>query len=310
MNNTNVAIREQFNEMSIQELESYGADVQLQITETVNKILNDTKCIDIGTVGKDLNELSAVANKTTRSLSGNFIVVKAKKWLGRFDSIENKLTSLETGLDKSKENLNAVLNALIESKETLSEQAVNLKKLESNLQDYYEQVAVHEEDGLRVQAVANRLKTLSTLRAVTEQEVVKTVLVIQENKEITHQLGEAVINLVPMFKIQMMNTLALKANREAMEIKKQLQKVANDLIVDNAREISKAADELIENRKSALIDPKNIEEANSILQKTIEKVVNAARTEASDNIEVVKRLQSSAEQLNNLKHMALEVKEK
>ena len=303
----NTDLANKFSGLSIQEIEEFGSDVQLEITDTVNKILNDTKCIDVGSVGNSLNELAVVANKTTNSLTGNLFAIKIKKWIGRFDSIVDRLDTLEEGLDTSRKNLNTLLNALIDSKDYLSEQATKLKDLETSLGDYYTTIE-NDEDGLRKQAVANRLKTLTTLRVVTEQEVLKTVLVIQENKEITHQLGEAIINIMPMFKVQMMNTLALKANREALEIKKQLKKVANDLIIDNAKEIAKAADELIENRKSAIIDPKNIEEANSILQKTIEKVVDAAFVEADGNMQVVMSLRNSAEQLNNLRVKALENK--
>lgn len=292
--------------LSLQEIEKYGSDVQMDISESMTKLLQDTKCIDLGATGNYLAELSTTSNSITRRLEPRGIMkpfVKAKNWLSRFDNIESSIVKLDENIQKEQDKLNTVLNGLYQSKEVLSDKLDDLTKVQNDLTEYVEYLKNNqsdEDDGLRLQAAVHRLKVITTTIAVTKQEIGKTVLVIQENKEITNQLMEASENLIPMFKTMMMNVLATKANAEAVQLKKSLVKTANKLVLDNAKQIEKTAEDLITGRTESLIAPQTLTEANDILQRTINKVIDSAKTETSVNLELIDSLKASTDSIKTL----------
>ena len=292
-------------DLTLEQIEKYGSDVQTDISEAMTQLLNDTKCIDLGQTGNYLAELSTTSNSITRKLEPRGILkpfVKAKGWLARFDNIESSIDSLDVNIQKEQEKLNTILNGLYQSKKVLSSKLDDLVRVQDELTEYvgYLQNSTEEDDGLKLQAATHRLKVITTTIAVTKQEINKTVLVIQENKEITNQLMEASENLIPMFKTMMMNVLATKANAEAVQLKKSLVKTANKLVIENAKQIEKTADDLIAGRTESLIAPQTLTEANAIMQKTIEKVVESAKTETTVNQELINSLRASTDSIKSL----------
>lgn len=293
-------------DLTLEEIEKYGSDVQMDISESMTKLLRDTKCIDLGATGNYLAELSTTSNNITKKLEPRGIMkpfVKAKNWLSRFDNIESSIVKLDENIQKEQDKLNTVLNGLYQSKEVLSDKLDDLTKVQNDLTEYVEYLKNNqseEDDGLKLQAAVHRLKVITTTIAVTKQEIGKTVLVIQENKEITNQLMEASENLIPMFKTMMMNVLATKANAEAVQLKKSLVKTANKLVLDNAKQIEKTAEDLITGRTESLIAPQTLTEANDILQRTINKVIDSAKTETSVNLELIDSLKASTDSIKTL----------
>lgn len=293
-------------DLTLEEIEKYGSDVQLGISESMTKLLQDTKCIDLGATGNYLAELSTTSNSITRKLEPRGIIkpfIKVKNWLSRFDNIENSIIKLDENIQKEQDKLNTVLNGLYQSKEILSDKLDDLIKVQNDLTEYVEYLKINqskEDDGLKLQAAVHRLKVITTTIAVTKQEIGKTVLVIQENKEITNQLMEASENLIPMFKTMMMNVLATKANAEAVQLKKSLIKTANKLVLDNAKQIEQTAEDLIAGRTESLIAPQTLTEANDILQRTINKVIDSAKTETSVNLELIDSLKASTDSIKTL----------
>lgn len=294
--------------LSLEEIERYGSDVQADISESMSQLLQDTRCIDLGQTGNYLDELSSTSNSITRNLEPRGIFkpfIRAKNWLAKFDNIEASIDSLDKNIQKEQEKLNTVLNGLYQSKEVLVDKLNDLTRVENDLSEYVGYLKDSEEDGcdedgLKLQAAVHRLKVITTTIAVTKQEINKTVLVIRENKEITNQLMEASENLVPMFKTMMMNVLATKANAEAVELKKSLVKTANKLVLDNAKQIEKTASDLIEGRMDTLIAPQTLTEANAILQRTIEKVIDSAKSETTTNLELITSLRASTDSIKSL----------
>ena len=192
------------------------------------------------------------------------------------------------------------LDSMHENLQFMRDRLVNLEQCQSELQSMVEYYQKNDEDGLKLQASMHRLKIITTTISVVKQECAKTILIIKENKEVTNQLAEASDNLIPIFKVMMLNVIGAKTNAEAMQLKQNLSKVANEIIVSNAKQIEKTADDLIKGREEPLISAKSIEEANSALQNAILKVQNSAKAEVQTNMDSVKRLESSIKQIDGL----------
>ena len=301
-----------YDEFGLAEIEGYGSNIQAVISTEMSNLLKDTRALDLEQTGKCLSDLSVETNAISKRMT---IIeklpslFKVSKWLARYDSIEGRIESLEAGIDAEKERLNTVLNGLHSSLQFMRSNLSDLEACQSDLQemvDYYKDSTV-DEDGLKLQAAANRLKNITTTIAVVKQECAKTVLIIKENKEVSAQLSEAAETLLPLFKVMMLNVLGAKTNAEAMQLKKNLSKVANDVIVKNAKQIEKTAEDLIDGRTEPLIKVETIKEANGILQSAIEKVQQSAKIEVQANLDSVAQLQDSLGKINMLALESVEV---
>lgn len=296
--------KEELRKMSLTSIEEYGSDIQLTISDQMDKMLHDTRCINLEQTGKVLSDLSVESNNITKKLS---VVdklpsmLKVSKWLAHYDSIEHRIETLEQGIVEEKARLSTTLNGMYESLQFMREELQALEKCEAELQEMVEfyQTGDNDDDGLKLQAAVNRLKLITTTIAVVKQECAKTVLIIKENKEVTAQLSEAVDNLIPILKITMLNVIGAKTNEEAIKLKKGLAKVSNQSIIANAKQIEKTADDLIEGRTKPLIEVKTIQEANAILQSAITKVKDSATVEVQTNLDAIKQLQESISTINN-----------
>ena len=298
---------------TVKDIESIGTDVQSDISTSMQGMLKQTRLIDLDEASSHLLELSEVADSATK---GNKfrnlpIISNAKRWLKRYDSLESRINSISTDISKEQEKLETILSALMESKDFLYDKTRDLNLCCEELEGYISWLKENpneDPDGIKMQAAVGRLKILSTTKVVTEQEVAKSVLVIKENKEIQQQLNEATQNLIPMFNTMLMNTLASKANTEAIKIRKAMIKTANHLVVENAKQSEQNAEELLSGRTDTLVNPQSIMEANKILQSTIKKVVEGSKVEATQNMELIESLKSSSASLNSMVGM-LEMKE-
>jgi uncharacterized protein YaaN involved in tellurite resistance len=303
-------MNEKYEGMSLAELESYGSQIQLEISSEMSNVLKQTKCIDLEQTGKCLSDLSVETNSITKKISLTEklpAVKKVTKWLTRYDDVESRINSLEIGVEEEKVRLNTTLNSMYESLQFLRDKMKSLEECQTELTDIVEYFKSSEtdDDGLKLQASVNRLKTITTTMAVVEQECVKTALIIKENKEVTAQLSDAADNIIPMFKVMMLNVIGAKINAEAMQLKKNLSKVANKIIVENAKQIEKTADDLIEGRTTSLIDAKSIQEANDTLQKAIEKVQKSAVIEVDVNQKSVAELQQSLDRIKAIEQKTI-----
>lgn len=298
---------------TVKDIESIGTDIQSDISTSMQGMLKQTRLIDLDEASSHLLELSEVADSATKGnkLRNLPIISNAKRWLKRYDSLESRINSISTDISKEQEKLETILSALMESKDFLYDKTRDLNLCCEELEGYISWLKENpneDPDGIKMQAAVGRLKILSTTKVVTEQEVAKSVLVIKENKEIQQQLNEATQNLIPMFNTMLMNTLASKANTEAIKIRKAMIKTANHLVVENAKQIEQNAEELLSGRTDTLVNPQSIMEANKILQSTIKKVVEGSKVEATQNMELIESLKSSSASLNSMVGM-LEMKE-
>lgn len=302
MKDTCITLRDIEN-LTLTDIEEYGSDIQLSISDQMSKMLKDTKCISLDKTGKCLSDLSVESNSITKKLVGveklpSFL--KVSKWLSKYDNIENRINVLEDGIMQEKQRLNTVLNGMYDNLQFMKEQLTKIEDCELQLKkivDYYENA---DSDELKVQAAVNRLKIITTTKAVVKQECAKTVLIIKENKEVTSQLSEAIDNLVPILKVSMLNVLGAKTNEEALKLKKSIAKLANDTIIENARQIERTAEQLIDGRQAGLIEVKTIQDANNILQSALIKVQKSALTEIDTNKDAIKQLESSIKQVDLL----------
>lgn len=282
-----------FHTMSIKDLEHYGMPIQESISDSVDAILENTRGLDLGKTQGHLSDLTETSTVITKKLDSIRIVkplLGAKRWLSKFDTVSNQLDTVRENIDNEVERLNKVLDALFKNKEMLDIKTKELEIVQSELYKYanfLQQNPDEDPDGLRLLATSGRLNLISSTLELSKHELVKTVILIKENKEITYQLREAQLNVVPVFKTMMINSLALETNKRAIKLKNTLQEVTARATIDSARQIEQDAKKLIEGRKIKVIDPKTLNEANDLLIKAVENINQAMHKESEENLKLV-----------------------
>lgn len=282
-----------FHTMSIKDLEHYGMPIQESISDSVDAILENTKGLELGKTQDHLSDLTETSTVITKKLDSLRIIkplLGAKRWLSKFDTVANQLDTVRENIDSEVERLNKVLDALFKNKEMLDTKTKELETVQFELYEYsnfLQQNPDEDPDGLRLLATSGRLNLISSTLELSKHELVKTVILIKENKEITYQLREAQLNVVPVFKTMMINSLALETNKRAIKLKNTLQEVTARATIDSARQIEQDAKKLIEGRKIKVIDPKTLNEANDLLIKAVENINQAMYKESEENLKLV-----------------------
>lgn len=281
--------------MSIAELDKFGSEVQEKINTEMGSIISNYRLIDTGEAGSQLTELSMVANSATNKLARIGPLASIQRFMGKFDTVENKIDQIITGINTTKGKLDNVMVNMHTSRECIKNCIISFKPFEDELVAYISRLESEENcDELRRQSAVNRLKTLTTSRVVAEQSFVESTLLIGQTQEVQHQIDEMLTNIVPIFKMKLVNALSIKVHKEALELKAQVTKISEKLIIDNAKNIKRNTDIMIENRRSAVVNPDTLIEANEILQRVVGKAVEACATEADANKKVIERLNNAS----------------
>ena len=104
---------------------------------------------------------------------------------------------------------------------------------------------------------------------------------------------------MPILKMQAVNAVGIKANKESIEIAEKTRKITGDLIERNATDVKNMVDKLQANRTSSVVDEEKLEKAQQILLEALESVAKASEKEAETNLKVAKNLRNKAQ--NNSK---------
>lgn len=64
-------MKEKMKNLTLNEIEKYGSEVQADISESMSNLLRDTKCIDLGPTGNYLSELSNTSHDIKRMEDSN-----------------------------------------------------------------------------------------------------------------------------------------------------------------------------------------------------------------------------------------------
>lgn len=284
--------------LTISQIDKFGSNVQSKIDTEMGEIISHYRTFDAGEAGEQLNELALVANSSTNKLGKIGPMFGIRKFMGRFDTVENKLEQLVNGIEKTKDRLDMVMESMLESRQMVATYIGQFGEYEQQLVSYKDSLLeATDTDELRVQAVVNRLKVMTGSRVVAEQSYVETTLLIGQTQEVQHQIDEMLTNIVPIFKMKLVNALGIKAHKDALALKERVTKVSEKLIIDNAKNIEKNTELMLENRQRAIISPETLMEANQILQRVVLKAVETCSTERQANEEVIRRLNEASTQL-------------
>lgn len=281
-------------QMSLQEIDEYGATIQNMIGSKSSEILQKTNLNEINSTKESLNELQAIVDKHNKGKKAVVLPI-IRKFTGGYVKVEKRIDSINDALIEQKDKLDRYVGYMIEQNDNIKGAVDMLKSYEESLSEYADELTQSgDTDQIRLQAVANRLKLITGTRVNAEQALIESLMIIKANQESKYQLSQVVQNVMPILKMQAVNAIGIKANQESIEIAEKTRKITGDLIEKNAIEVQEMVTKLQSNRTSSIIDEDKLNKAQQILIEAIESVAKASEQEAKANLEVAASLKENA----------------
>ena len=288
-------------EMSLRELENYGVSIQDNIDEKSSEILRKAHMSDLGNTQESLDELQEIVTKQRKMLPTSVSPLRAiRRFAGRYEKVERRIDQINEAIETQRNKLDEYVTYMIEQNENMGVAVKALKECEDNLMAYVDELQdENSTDTVRLQAATNRLKLITGTRVNAEQAQIEGLIIIKANKESKYQLEQVTRNVIPILKMQAVNAVGIKANKESIEIAEKTRKITGDLIERNATDVKNMVDKLQANRTSSVVDEEKLEKAQQILLEALESVAKASEKEAETNLKVAKNLRNKAQ--NNSK---------
>lgn len=282
--------------MSLRELENYGVSIQDSIGEKSSEILKKAHMTDLGSTQDSLDELQEIATKQKRLLPTSSSPLRAlKRFAGRYEKVERRIDQINDAIEAQRSKLDEYVTYMMEQNDNMGRAVVSLRECEDNLIAYVDELQAEESpDQIRLQAAANRLKLITGTRVNAEQAQIEGLMIIKANQESKYQLEQVTRNVMPILKMQAVNAVGIKANKESIEIADKTRKITGELIERNATEVKNMVDKLQANRTSSVIDEEKLSKAQHILYEALQSVAKASEKEAEANLRVAKNLRETS----------------
>lgn len=282
--------------MSLKELENYGVSIQDSIGEKSFEILRKAHMSDLGTTQESLDELQDIVTKQRKLLPTSVSPLRAiRRFAGKYEKVERRIEQINEAIEAQRNKLDEYVTYMMEQNENMGRAVINLKECEDNLIAYIEELQrENNPDQIRLQAAANRLKLITGTRVNAEQAQIEGLMIIKANQESKYQLEQVTRNVMPILKMQAVNAVGIKANKESIEIADKTRKITGELIERNAADVKNMVDKLQANRTSSVVDEEKLAKAQQILIEALESVAKASEKEAETNLKVARNLRETS----------------
>lgn len=282
--------------MSLKELENYGVSIQDSIGEKSSEILRKAHMSDLGNTQESLDELQDIVTKQRKLLPTSVSPLRAiRRFAGKYEKVERRIDQINEAIEAQRNKLDEYVTYMMEQNENMGRAVISLKECEDNLIVYIEELqGENNPDQIRLQAAANRLKLITGTRVNAEQAQIEGLMIIKANQESKYQLEQVTRNVMPILKMQAVNAVGIKANKESIEIADKTRKITGELIERNATDVKNMVDKLQANRTSSVVDEEKLAKAQQILIEALESVAKASEKEAETNLKVAKNLRETS----------------
>jgi uncharacterized protein YaaN involved in tellurite resistance len=302
---------ESLRKLSISEIDNYGGSIQERISTNSDNILEKVQINELGDtqdgIRRSLEDLQDISTKQNKNLPILGTALKRfKTFKGGYDKIQTRIDEITSTLENQQDKISLYIDYMLEQNESLDSSVKDLKIKEDSLYTYAEELQDGKEsDQIRLQAVSNRLHLLSGTRVNAEQAQIETLMIVKQQQESKYQLQKVVQNVVPILKMQAVNAVGNRVNKETLELMKKTREVTGKIIEKNAQEIKNMAVALQDNQTKGAVDDTKLLNAQKTLTEALEQVTRASQLEAEANLRITNELREQSsrnrEFINNLK---------
>lgn len=286
----------------------FGSKAQEQLTTISDRMLEGVKNKDIGTAGKNLNEMvGALKGFDTDELDPNkkqgffaklfgktkplvLFLQRYEEVRKQIDSITDNLESHKTALLEDIVSLDRLYDANLEYFHTLehyiSAGEEKLHQLDEEIIPARQQQVDTEEEIVSAQelrdlrssrdALDRRIHDLRLTRQVAMQSLPSIRLVQENDKGLVNKISSTIVNTIPLWRQQLATAVTIYRSAEAAETVKSATDLTNDLLEANAENLKLANAETRKQLERGIFDIESVKKANQALIATIEESLQIA----------------------------------
>lgn len=279
---------------------SYGAAAQRNISDFSTNILRKVKTMDLGEVGASLKELTIALDATTEP--------EKKGILGFFQRSKRAVTSIRAGYAKAETNVNSVEKDLQKHQVVLTQDIAMYQQMYQLNLEYYKQLTMYIIAGkkalglarsgklaeLRAKAEATgrqedaqayrdfedqcgrfekKLSDLEITRMISVQTAPQVRLLQNNDREMLDKIQSSLANTIPLWRNQLVISLGLEHSRRAVEAQQIISEKTNELLLKNAEALRISAAETAREAERAIVDIDTLRKCNRELIASIGEVV-------------------------------------
>lgn len=283
-------ILNQLKDLSLQEVQKVGANIQHQLSQDVDAIAQKTMTIDCDEAGKTLAALTT-ATDLKMLAPKNALIAKVvnpvRQTTRRYKSIEKNLINLSDNIYTAKENLDQNLSdieiLLDASRKHFNSLTPYIEAMELKIQELEglrdKKAYAEGEDALEVMqinrvidAYKRRQKDLGVSKIVAYQTVKECMLLNNSNQAISERMQYAIDNLIPLYKQQLIAAVAVRIQKDSAKIIKSMSTAVSNLMVDTAKNISSNMNAIKELNESPMLDINKLKEVEVSLNHLLEEM--------------------------------------
>ncbi len=284
----------------------YGSAAQQKISQFSDKILQDVKTRDTGSISDMLTDLIA-------ELKG-FDVDEGKKGglFGLFKKVGNNLTQLKAKFEKVEENVGEIIATLQAHQKQLISDSRMLDELYAQNEQYYHELTLYiiageiklrrlrEEElppllakaqetadpadaqaandfAQLIERFEKRIHDLKLTRMVSVQTGPQIRLLQNNDNVLAERIQSTISNTIPLWKSQMVISLGMQHADNALKAQKAVTDMTNELLRGNAERLKMGTIQTAKEAERGVVDLETIRTANTALIDTLAEVQKIQR---------------------------------
>ena len=280
---------------------SYGAAAQTNISEFSSAALGNVRTKDLGEVGSMLSGLVV-------QLKGlDFGQEEKKGFLGLFKKTGSNISALKAQFEKTEVNVDKITAELEKHERTLLKDIATMDKMYEMNQAYFKELTMYilagqlrceelrkkdlpemqakarqtglPEDAQAANDFANmigrfekRLHDLELTRVISLQMAPQIRMIQNNDSLMAEKIQTSIVNTIPLWKSQMVMALTLEHSRQAMEAQREVSDVTNSLLRKNAEALHQGTLDIARESERGIVELETLKYTNEQLINTLEEV--------------------------------------
>ncbi len=284
--------------------EQFGVGAQKNIAAFSETILGQIKSKDAGYVGDILTNLMVTVKEAdVDENDGNFfkklpfvkqIANTAEKKLARYSTVETQIDKIESELDKARmgllKDIGMLDNLYKQNVEYFNDLQLYIMAGEEKIEELRTETiprlreeALKSDDAMSTQLVSDFENTVNRFeKKVHDLKLSKTLAIqtapqiklIQNNdKALVDKIQTAILNTVPLWKSQIVISLALDKQRAGVEMQKSVSETTNELLRKNSEMLKSNTIEVAKESERGIVELDTLKKVNDDLIATIDETL-------------------------------------
>ena len=325
-------IRELVNEINVKDstfVISYGTKALKDVSQFSDKVLNHVTANDTGEIGSVITELmhkiGEVDSDNLLQKSGlssipiiGSLFNKVKKFIAQYEKISLHIEGVSQKLDKAQIQLMkdiTMLDGLYEkNKEYFHELNLYIEAGDIKINEIREQLIPalqekahatndpHDVQELNemiqfVDRFEKKIHNLHLSKAITIQTAPQIRLIQNNNQVLAEKIQSSILQTIPLWKQQLVITLTLARQQNALKTQKEVMKTTNDLLLKNSELMKHGNIEVARENERGIVEMETLKSTQANLMATLEETLQIQHEGRKKRAEAQAELQQMENEL-------------